>query len=47
MEGRKMETIFIMSQKEIKRLEVMHQLEEKRITQKKAAEMLEVSLRQV
>ena len=29
-----------MSEKEIKRLEVMHRLEEKRVTQKKAAEML-------
>ncbi|MBM3138600.1 MAG: ISNCY family transposase [Chloroflexi bacterium] len=47
MEGGKMETLIIMSQKEIKRLEVMHKLEEKRITQKKAAEMLEVSIRQV
>lgn len=39
--------LIIMSEKEIKRLEVMHKLEGRCITQKKAAEMLEVSLRQV
>ena len=47
MEGKTMETYIIMNQREIERLEVMHKLEEKRLTQKKAAERLEVSLRQV
>jgi transposase len=47
MEGRTMETLITMNQSELKRLEVMQKLEEKRITQKKAAEAIGLSVRQV
>ncbi len=42
-----MEKLHTMNEKEIKRLQVMTQLEEKRITQRIAAEQLQVSIRQV
>lgn len=42
-----MDELLTMSKKELTRLEVMQRLEEKRLTQKEAAEMLEVSTRHI
>jgi transposase len=47
MEDRKVEKLITMSAKELSRLEVMQRLEEKRLKQKEAAEMLGISVRQI
>jgi len=46
-EDEKMETLLTMSGKEVSRLEVMQRLKEKSLSQKEAAEMVGVSVRQV
>ena len=46
-EDRKVEKLLTMSAKELSRLEVMQRLEEKRLKQKEAAEVLGISVRQV
>jgi transposase len=47
MEDRKLEKLLTMSAKEMSRLVVMQRLEEKRLKQKEAAEILGVSVRQI
>ena len=47
MEDRKVEKLLTMSANELSRLEVMQRLEEKRLKQKEAAEILGMGLRQV
>ena len=47
LEDRKVEKLLTMSAKELSRLEVMQRLEEKRLKQKEAAEVLGISVRQV
>jgi transposase len=47
LEDRKVEKLLTMSAKELSRLEVLQRLEEKRLKQKEAAEILGISVRQV
>ena len=47
MKGHEMDELLTMSDKEITRLEVMQRLKDKRLTQKEAARMLGISIRQV
>ncbi len=46
-EDRKVDELLAMSQKELSRLDVMKQLEAKRLKQKEAAQMLGLGVRQV
>jgi transposase len=47
LKGQEMDELLTMSNQEITRLEIMHRLKEKRLTQKEAAQMLDVSIRQI
>ena len=42
-----MDELLTMSKRELTRLEIMQRIKEKRLTQKEAARLLEISLRQV
>src|SRR5512136_124918 len=47
LKGREMDELLTMSKRELTRLEIMQRIKEKRLTQKEAAHMLGMSIRQV
>jgi len=47
LKGQKMDKLLTMSKQEFTRLEVMQRMKDKRLSQKEAAEMLQLSVRQV